>query len=148
MSRTKNVIGDNMDALLTAYKSHVINITEKLVRSGLFADRRKLDEISQKFIDDLLNDTLADSKWPTALSTLTELLHILHQVRVVVLVNEYDAPTSYAMRCGFFSKVCLLPASSVEQLFTITVQANIFFRRVFASLLKVRMLDYCHTHGI
>jgi hypothetical protein len=107
MGKAKNVVGDSMDVLLTRYKSLVINITEKLVRSGLFADRRKLDEISQKFIDDVLNDTLADSKWPDALSKLTELLHILHKVRVVVLVNEYDTPTSHAMRCGFFTEVCL-----------------------------------------
>ena len=107
MRRAKNVVGDSMDELLTQFKSHVIDITRELVRSGLFADRTKLCEFSQKFIDNVLNDTLAESAWPNALSKLAQFLHTLHQVPVVVLVNEYDTPTSHAMRYGFSSKVCL-----------------------------------------
>jgi hypothetical protein len=99
----KNVIGSSMDKLLQKYKYFVSEIARQLERDGLVKKLHKMDHI---FLCDILNQKLDDSKWPTVLFRLTRLLHTLHKKGVVILVDEYDTPTSHAVQHGYFPEVC------------------------------------------
>ena len=106
VGEVKNVTGPTMHQFLQEYKTFVSNIAKQLMRDGFFKSVPSLDEYDKKFLDDVLNETLPDSKLPTALFELTRLLHILNNRAVVVLIDEYDTPTSYAVQQGYSSEVC------------------------------------------
>ncbi|KIM76795.1 hypothetical protein PILCRDRAFT_12500 [Piloderma croceum F 1598] len=113
-----NMFSSTMDGLLQDFKNHVSLIAQQLETSGKFNNRGELDNSKQLFLDNVLKKTLDDSEWPTALFRLTTLLNTLSKRLVVVLVDEYDTPTSYAVQHGYFD------------------DANNFFRKVFSPLLK------------
>jgi Predicted AAA-ATPase len=101
---------------------------------------RLLDDIS----DDLMNDQFcarlrgpeASKKRSQALAIITEQLAIAYEQRVVVLIDEYDAPMHSALEHDYTTAVrsFILLYCSYLKLF----QANEFFSIVFDSLLKVR----------
>jgi len=102
----KNVTGPTMPQFLQEYKMLIARIALDLEDDGYFKNRHELTNNRRKFLDDVLNETLPDSKLPTALFELTHLLHTLNNRAVVVLIDEYDTPTSYAVQKGYFSEVC------------------------------------------
>lgn len=102
----KNVIGSTMAVLLQKFKNHVTDIARRLQSLGFFRNRGELLEDQQDFLEAVLKQTVPDSQWPDVLFKLTEILHMLHQRRVVILIDEYDTPISYAVQHGYFLEVC------------------------------------------
>jgi len=98
-----------MDKLLQEFKNHVSGIAWQLERDGAFKNRKKLHRSDQTFLGQVLNKKLDDSGWPTALFKLTRLLHTLHGKEVVLLMDEYDTSTWYAIQHGYFPVVHLIP---------------------------------------
>jgi hypothetical protein len=96
-----------MDELLQQFKNHVVAIVRRLEDSGLFKNRQELPRNQQAFLKAVLEKKLDDSEWPTVLFELTRLLHTLLNREVIVLVDEYDTPTSYAIQHDYFPEVCL-----------------------------------------
>ena len=101
--------GSTMDQLLQDFKNHVSIIAQRLETSGKFNNRGELGSSEQLFLDKVLKKMLDNSKWPTVLFRLTTLLSTLTKRLVVVLVNEYDTPTSCAVQHGCFNDVCKSP---------------------------------------
>jgi hypothetical protein len=123
-----------MDQLLQVFKIHISEIAWQLERDGLFTNLHKLDEDDRIFLDEVLEMTLADSKWPRVLFELTRVLHTIHQKQVVVLVDEYRMLYNTAIFLW-----CIWSHIDCDVALTPLSQASEFFRRVFAPLLKVGM---------
>jgi hypothetical protein len=102
----KNVFGETMRQLLQEFKNHISLIAQQLETSGSFNNQRTLGRSEREFLDNVLRNTLDDSEWSTALFKLTALLRTLSKTNVVVLVDEYDTLTSYAVQHGYFAEVC------------------------------------------
>jgi hypothetical protein len=102
----KNLLGSTMKDLSRRFKRLVVDICEKLDRTGLFDNREVLCEADRSFLEQILNSTLDPEDWTKALSILTRLLHDMNDSKVIILVDEYDTPTSYAVQHGYFHEVC------------------------------------------
>lgn len=94
-----------MDGLLQKFKNNVTRLALELEDSGFFKNRQELGNNSQKRLTNILSKRLDDSEWPTALFELTQILHILTKREVIVLIDEYDTPTSHAVECNYFPAV-------------------------------------------
>ena len=113
MGDAKNVIGLTMAELLQEFKNHITMIVRKLDGSGSFQNHGGLPKNHQEFLETVLKGMIPDSEYPTALFQLTDMLHELYQTQVVVLIDEYDTPMSYAGQHGYFSEVCRSPGQAM-----------------------------------
>jgi len=104
MGGAKNVLGSTMDEFRQAFKNCVHDIARGLEASGLL--KGKLGKSGHKFRDQVLAKTLDDTEWPGALFRLTNVVHELTKRPVIVLVDEYDTPTSHAVQHGYFPEAC------------------------------------------
>jgi hypothetical protein len=96
-----------MMELLSNFKMEITDTVLQLEDAGLFQNRSKLPPNLRKFLEEIIGGTLPDLKWSAALSKLTEVLYLLHQRRVIVLLDEYDSPMWYAAQHPYFTEVCL-----------------------------------------
>jgi hypothetical protein len=95
-----------MDDLLEQFGVLVSDIALEMQLQGYFSGSHELEEGFQMFLHDVLRGRLAKEKLPSALYNLTRLVHHLTKRRPIVLIDEYDTPTSYAVQNGYFSDVC------------------------------------------
>lgn len=130
-----------MKNMLEDFKTCIAGVARELEDTGSFKNRHELGLNSQKFLNGVLRKELDDSEWPTALFQLTRVLRTLHNKRVMVLVDEYDTPISYAVQHGYFPEVRPIHESKTMYVLILLFQANLFFRRVFSPLLKVGIFD-------
>ena len=96
------MIGSTMKKLFE-FKIKVTEIANHLESDGFLKGVHDLHRSDRDFLRKVLKKKLNKSEWPTALFRLTRLLHILNKRKVVLLVDEYDTPTSYTVRNGYFS---------------------------------------------
>jgi hypothetical protein len=75
--------------------------------AGYFIGSDELGKADQTFLDDVFQRRLAEELLPTALYDLTQIVETLTKRRLIVLIDEYDAPVSNATQNGFFSEVRL-----------------------------------------
>jgi len=94
-----------MDELLDTFKCQISAAVRNLERAGCFSNFEELDGGDRTFLDEVTKGPLAAVDWADVLFRLTEIVHILTKNRVIVLVDEYDTPTSDAVRHGYFSAV-------------------------------------------
>jgi Predicted AAA-ATPase len=130
------MIGSTMANLLQEFKKHVVTMAQELEDLGFFQNRGKLPMNQQAFLGAALKGIIHDSEWDTVLFELTEILHALHQREVVILIDEYDSPTFYAVQHEYFPEVCPSPGR-IMCTSDSPSQADEFFRKVFSTLLKV-----------
>ncbi len=116
MCGAKNVIGSTMAGLLQNFRDHVTDTVLLLEDSGFFQNRHELPKNQLKFLEAVLKGTVTDSQLHKVLFKLTEIFHVLHRKQVVVLIDEYDTPTSHAVRDGYFPEVCLSQGQNVYSL--------------------------------
>ena len=86
------------------FKNRVGDMVRNL---DIFKNRRKLSEDQRAYIEEIVNGTIHDSKWPSVLYWLTETLHEVHAREVIILIDEYDTPSSFSAQYEYSSKVCL-----------------------------------------
>jgi len=98
-----------MAELLSSFQTEIIDTVLQLEDAGFFHNRSELAPNLQEFLKQIIRGTLPDQNWPTALSKLTEVLDFLHKRPVIVLMDEYDSPMSYAAQYPYFTEVCLSP---------------------------------------
>ena len=76
------------------YKRH-----QELFRS------RHLDKDAKNYIDRMEEGTLSSVELQRALLNLTHLLSVLHDSKVVILIDEYDTPIQQGYAKGFYTEV-------------------------------------------
>ena len=81
----------------------------------MLTNLHELGETHCTFINQVLNEehkAKIQANLPVdseeALFMLTEVLHVLHKREVIVLVDEYDTPMSYATQHDYFTDVVRL----------------------------------------
>ena len=93
---------------------------------------------------------LTRKKLPKALYKLTDLVYQSTERRLIVLIDEYDPPTSYAVQSGHSSDVCPLTYSStvfcnlqfVDQLFSenvLVIAQGLYSTRVKMAIAKTNV---------
>jgi len=107
-NNAQNVIGETMDELLENFKWQISQVVKNAGRAGYFTNREELTGEHRTFVDEIMKGERADVNWTKALFELTEIIHLLTNRLVLLLIDEYDTPTSNAVRHGYFSKVCLV----------------------------------------
>lgn len=110
-----------MQALRDGFKAQIYLVVGTLQMKGYFRQSEvdRLPSKAKDFLNSLLRETLKDEDVPLALYRMTELLWRLYAKQVIVLIDEYDTPTSHAVDQGYLE------------------EASKFFKMVFTSLLKV-----------
>lgn len=125
LGAAQNVVGSTMKELLSKFKIEITDMVLQLEDAGLFQNREKLTPNLRKFLEEIIAEKLPNPKWPAALSKMTEVLHLLHERQVIVLMDEYDSPISYAAQHQYYTKVC--PSSLVMSI------SHSFCRQIYFS---------------
>ena len=95
-----------MDDLLEQFGELVSDIVWDMQNDGYFSGCQDLGEVYQTFLHDLLGQWLAKKQLPRMLYNLTRVIAKLTKRRPIVLIDEYDTPTSYAVQNGYFPDIC------------------------------------------
>lgn len=95
-----------MDDLLEQFGSLVSDIAMDMQNVGYFPGSQELGDGYQTFLRDALQGQLPKEQLPRALYRLTKIVAKLTNRRPIVLIDEYDTPTSYAVQNGYFPDVC------------------------------------------
>jgi hypothetical protein len=86
--------------------------------------------------------------WRNSLKRLSYFLARKSERRVMVFIDEYEAPNNRAYELGFFAKVRPSYLSRLRSRLRIVIQANKFFGRgVLPALLKVTMIQFSGFYG-
>jgi hypothetical protein len=107
-NNAQNVIGETMNELLENFKWQISQVVKNAGRAGYFTNREELTGEHRTFVDEIMKGERADVNWTKALFELTEIVHLLTNRLVLLLIDEYDTPTSNAVRHGYFPEVCLV----------------------------------------
>ena len=110
----KGLIGDTLEKLIDSLKIKI---------SKLFAEYRDLIEKLDKFDTALfekmiLREDISEAELSESLLTLTDILCRYYKKQVIVLIDEYDAPLTYAYGHGYYK------------------EAVDFFRTLYSNVLK------------
>ena len=97
-----NVDGSTMADFLSSFQTVIRDMALQLEDAGFFQNHSELASNLQEFLKDLIRGRLPDHQWPTALSKLTNVLNLLHMRPVIVLINKYNSPMSYAVQTFIF----------------------------------------------
>ena len=113
----KGLIGDTLEKLIDSLKIKI---------SKLFAEYRDLIEKLDKFDTALfekmiLREDISEAELSEALLTLTDILCRYYKKQVIVLIDEYDAPLTYAYGHGYYKE-------AVE-----------FFKTLYSNVLKTNL---------
>ena len=96
----KGLIGDTLEKLIDSLKIKI---------SKLFAEYRDLIEKLDKFDTALfekmiLREDISEAELSESLLTLTDILCKYYKKQVIVLIDEYDAPLTYAYGHGYYKE--------------------------------------------
>lgn len=94
-----------MDDLLRQFGELLFETAQDMQNNGYFSGSHMLGEAYQTFLRDVLERRLGKKQFPRALYHLTRIVHKLTKRRSIVLIDEYDTPTSYAVHHGYFPEV-------------------------------------------
>lgn len=94
-----------MDDLLAQFGELVFEIAQDMQNDGYFSSSHRLGKAYQTFIHDVLRRQLAKKQLLRALYNLTKIIGKLTNRRPIVLIDEYDPPTSYTVQNGNFPDV-------------------------------------------
>ena len=99
--------GLSMCQLRQRFRSN--EIAARLEQLGCFKGSRcQLNLVQRRFLNAITQDGVTDANLPNALLYMTQVIHALNpRNRAIVLVDEYDAPTSQAVQGGYFEMVCI-----------------------------------------
>jgi hypothetical protein len=73
---------------------------------GYFLGSQELGEEYQTFLRNVLQRQLPKTQLYTALYKLTKVVALLTHRSLIVLIDEYDTPTLYAVQNNYFPDVC------------------------------------------
>ena len=94
-----------MDGLLEQFGELVCDIARDMQGDGYFTGSQELGEGHQKFLRDVLQQQLPKAELHRALYGLTKVVAKLTRRSPIVLIDEYDTPTLYAVQNNYFPDV-------------------------------------------
>lgn len=83
-------------------------INEEAQRYGYLLESNNLDSIRKKLLGNLMSKNMGDVTLITSLKTLTELLERYYGKKVIVLIDDYDAPLAKASEHGYYDEMTRL----------------------------------------
>ncbi len=97
-------------------------------------DQPQLSPLIKRHLTEVLNDTAEDVTFHAALLALSEALYRVHGERVVILIDEYDAPIHAAYRHGYQNQAI----EFVRALLSAGLKSNPYlFKGVVTGILRV-----------
>jgi len=126
------IYGTSWDRMLTSFKMMAVDLYEKW-REYLWDSLSEWKQIIFQSLEDMkASDTIL------SLKLLSQLLAKKSGHKVIVLIDEYEAPNNRAYEHGFFNEVRSLRPPRSHSSLTTLIQANEFFGRgVLPPFLKV-----------
>jgi len=130
----QNITGNSWETMFASFKTLVSHLylewTEYLWDFLTPEDRY--------FFRSILHVTASENDWQHSLNKLTFLLAQKSKRRVIIFIDEYEAPSNCAYECDFFKKVCPSYPFWLQLGLKKMFQANLYFGRdILPSLLKV-----------
>jgi hypothetical protein len=95
-----------MDELKEQFSELVYDIAGRMERNGYFVGSQELGQDQKTFLRDVQQRQLRIAQLPMALYNLTTVTAALTKRGIIVLIDEYDTPTSYAFQQGYYPDVC------------------------------------------
>jgi hypothetical protein len=141
----QRITGTSWDEMLDSFKTMV---------SLLYAKWKKylwdfLDPEQQETFQSIRRKTASDGDLRISLELLSLFLAEKSGQKVIVLIDEYEAPNNRAYEHGFFKKVCPLSPHRLYSTLTTMIQANEFFGRgVLPPFLKVGKVYLRRTSNV
>jgi hypothetical protein len=133
--RLKDVYGGTFEEMLASFKTMVLDLLRD--KAHLFVEEVVSSKYSQWYRE--MKDSGSQAQLTTALWWLSTAMYRACNHKIIVLIDEYDAPmrraieARFAMEVKFFASLC----ARKEAYYIITIQASDFFAQVLGSLLKV-----------
>lgn len=113
----KNAIGSTYEDLIHKIREAISGEYE---RHSSLLDSEELSEKDKAYFRAILNETASDLDYTSSLLKLTAFLEKAWGIKVVVLIDEYDAPAHYAYQNGFYEPAILF----LKQLFSSVLKSN------------------------
>jgi hypothetical protein len=98
-----------MDELESQFTLLILEIASRLERHGFFKGSiNDLTRIQRQFLNGIKQNKIEGVDLASALYYLTLLVHTLNpRNRPIILVDEYDTPTSFVVQEGYFPEVTI-----------------------------------------
>ena len=113
----KDAIGSSYDDLI--HKLREI-ISAEYERHVSLLKSEKLSEKEKTYFSSILNETASDLDFSSSLSKLAAFLYKDSGKKIIILIDEYDAPAHYAYQNGFYDRTILF----LKQLFSSALKSN------------------------
>ena len=96
-----------MADLQKQFSGLVYDIAEEMESHGYFLGSEELPGRGKKrFLRHVLERRLSEAQVPHALYKLTKIIEKLTKRKTIVLIDEYDTPTSISFQHDYFLEVC------------------------------------------
>lgn len=113
----KDAIASNYDD--STHKIREI-ISAEYERHASLLKSERLSEKEKTYFSSILNETASDLDFSSSLSKLAAFLYKDSGKKIIILIDEYDAPAHYAYQNGFYDRTILF----LKQLFSSALKSN------------------------
>jgi hypothetical protein len=130
----QNIVGDSWEAMFWSFRE----LVSSLYRDWYGYLFYSLSPPDQRYFESICANEAPVERWTNSLLRLCEFLAKKSLRKVMVFVDEYEAPNNLSYDQDFFERVGLSYSFRLQSRLTTVIQANAFFRRdVLPALLKV-----------
>ena len=133
----QNIVGDSWEKMFWSFRE----LVSRLYRDwyGYLLD--SLSPADQPYFESICANEAPEERWTNSLLRLCEFLAQKSQRKVMVFVDEYEAPNNCSYNHDFFEKVGLSYPFRLQSRLKTVIQAYTFFGRdVLQALLKAAMI--------
>jgi hypothetical protein len=130
----QNIVGDSWENMFWSFRE----LVSRLYRDwyGYLLD--SLTPADQQYCESICANEAPVKIWTNSLIRLCEFLTRKSQRKVMIFVDEYEAPNNCSYKHDFFDRVGLSYLFRLQSKLKTVIQANVFFGRdVLPVLLKV-----------
>ena len=133
----QNIIGDSWEGMLWSFRVMISVVYEEWYEYL----EHSLNPGEMEFFESIRFNTAPEERWMNGLKRLSDFLAWESGRKVMVFIDEYEAPNNRAYELGFFAEVRPSHPSQLRSRLRTVIQANVFFGcGVLPALLKVIMI--------